>query len=128
MADGPGGGGSPTKGGIEESAQQVQQAIEAWFDDLDYAKYDKGYREIALSGVNGTLEALAEQQDGESSDSGDKVDYPRFVADAYTRTMLHAWDGWRDVTMQYLDDVYRYVGWYRDSNASTSPPPEGEAK
>src|SRR5215471_5763115 len=113
MADGRRGG-APTKGAIEESAEELKQAIEEWFDDLDYTKYDPGYREIALSAANGALEALALQQDGGSSGSGDQVDYPRFLWDAYARTVMHAWDGWRDVTMQFCDDVYRYSGWYKD--------------
>jgi hypothetical protein len=115
-------GGSPTKGGIEESVDQAKQMIEAWFESLDYSKYDKAYREIALSGTAGALDALALQQDGGSSDSGDTVDYPRFLSDAYARTIAHAWDGTRDLTMQYLDDVFRYVGWYKDG---PPPPPAG---
>jgi hypothetical protein len=83
--------------------------IQAWFDQLDYENYADAYRKLALSATTGALDALAKQQVGASASRTDRVDVASFLADAWLSSVATAWDASRDVSLEFLNDLSRYL-------------------
>ena len=108
---------------LAATVTETRQAIEAWFDDVDFKNYAAGYRKLALSGTTGALEALAKQQEGRTTKSGDTVDAATFFADAWLSSMTNAWAATRDISQQFMDDVSLYLG-----SSAGSPPPRTATK
>ena len=128
MTDGNSGrssGGGFDQGLLSETIAQTRQMIEAWFDDLENPNYLAGYRKLALSGTTGALEALAKQQVGRTTSSGDAVDVPSFLADAWLGTVANAWAATRDINQQFLDDFS--VNFGAGAGSQPKPPPAKKA-
>ena len=116
-------GPSWTAGLVSETIAETAQLIEAWFDDVDYQNYAAGYRKLALSGTTGGLEALAKQQVGGTTRSGDPVDVASFLADAWLSSAANAWAATRDINEQFLNDLSRFYGF-----DAGSPPKRASTK
>jgi len=111
-----------TQGDIGPSLMRLQNLIQAGLDDFAFDHYREAYNKIAFSGTTGALDALGKQQTGDTADPKDPVNVFRFATDAWFYSAVEMWDGIRDLTNQYFQDLSNYAGRH------PTPPPAKKAK
>jgi hypothetical protein len=116
-----------THGTLSDSVLKTAQAIEEWFDEIDFEKYRGPYRKLALSGTTGALDALGKQQEGDTSPPDEPVDITRFLVDTWLCSMANAWDATRDLSWLYQKDFSRYVGADTKSTEASNVKTEDQA-